>query len=212
MIIDRLSAAREGLRPSERKVAELILQRPLLATELSIAEAAAQAGVSEPTVMRFCRALGLNGYADLRRQLVRDLARRAPPVHRAHEAPAGDALGAAAALLAQAQTIALDCALPDLAEALARDLITAGFRLAAPAALTLHITDTAITLAHRDGQSMTLPAQAGSALTRLGGLAQSLAALIARAAPANAFALQAAREAAQAAAQRAFHTHRSSPS
>lgn len=194
------------LRPSERKVADLILQRPLLATGLAIAEIAAQAGVSEPTVIRFCRSLGLSGYAELRRLLLRDLERRAPPVHRVHDAPMADELAAAVALLAQADTLALDCASPEIAAAAVTDLTDAGFRFtdASGANVRVQITRDAISLSNRDGDVVILPSPPGRALDRVAAQALTLSALIARAAPANADKVQAARETAQAAAHRAF--------
>lgn len=68
----RLRNIRESLpqlRPSERKVAELILQAPDQAARLRLAELAGRAGVSEPTVMRLCRALGFDSHTELRMAL-----------------------------------------------------------------------------------------------------------------------------------------------
>jgi RpiR family carbohydrate utilization transcriptional regulator len=54
------------MSPSERKVGETILANPQAAIAWSIAEAAGFSGVSEPSIMRFCRKLGFDGYADFR--------------------------------------------------------------------------------------------------------------------------------------------------
>ena len=78
MLIARVKAHLAELRPSERRVAELMLAQPVLTAGASIRMIAAQAGVSEPTVVRFCRAVGCRGVQDLKRQLGRELARRAP--------------------------------------------------------------------------------------------------------------------------------------
>jgi Helix-turn-helix domain, rpiR family len=76
MLFARISEALEHLRPSERRVAEFILARPTVAAEMTIADLAGEVGVSEPTVMRFCRAIGLKGFQDMKRQVLRDLERR----------------------------------------------------------------------------------------------------------------------------------------
>ena len=61
------------LRTSERKVAEYVLQHPESVIGKSITRLADDAGTSEPTVMRFCRKLGLSGYMDLKMNLARNL-------------------------------------------------------------------------------------------------------------------------------------------
>ena len=63
----------EGLRNSEKKVAKCVLADPAAVISSSITELAERAGTSEPTVIRFCRKLGLGGYMELRLNLARDL-------------------------------------------------------------------------------------------------------------------------------------------
>ncbi len=62
------------LRKSERKVAEYILANPHGAIRMRIVDLAAQADVSEPTVIRFCRAVGCNGFQDFKLALAQQLA------------------------------------------------------------------------------------------------------------------------------------------
>ena len=50
------------LRKSERKVADFILQHPASILSLRMSDLANKAAVSEPTVIRFCRALGFDGF------------------------------------------------------------------------------------------------------------------------------------------------------
>ena len=50
------------LRKSERKVAEFVLKDPLAVIRMRIVDLAQHAEVSEPTVVRFCRAVGCNGF------------------------------------------------------------------------------------------------------------------------------------------------------
>ncbi|MCB1644967.1 MAG: MurR/RpiR family transcriptional regulator [Pseudomonadales bacterium] len=58
------------LPPSEKRVALWLLENPRAATNTNIAELASLAGISEPTVIRFCRRLGLNGFRALKDQLI----------------------------------------------------------------------------------------------------------------------------------------------
>jgi RpiR family transcriptional regulator, carbohydrate utilization regulator len=80
----------DDLRNSEKKVALAVLDSPDTVIYQSISELAENAGVSEPTVLRFCRALGFRGYHDLKIQLAQDLV---PEVKNIHEdvAPGDDA-------------------------------------------------------------------------------------------------------------------------
>ncbi len=63
----------DSLRNSEKKVAKCVLSEPGAVVNSSITELAEKAGTSEPTVIRFCRRLGLGGYMELRLNLARDL-------------------------------------------------------------------------------------------------------------------------------------------
>lgn len=72
-----------SVRPSERKVGELMLADPNAFSALTLAGAARAAGVSEPTVLRFCEALGCEGFADFRLRLARSVAFGVPATHSA---------------------------------------------------------------------------------------------------------------------------------
>ncbi len=61
------------LRRSDRRVAEHILSDPQAALSATIAETAREAAVSEPTVMRFCAALGFDGYQDFKLRLAQSV-------------------------------------------------------------------------------------------------------------------------------------------
>jgi RpiR family carbohydrate utilization transcriptional regulator len=61
------------LRNSEKKVAAYILKHPESVIGKSITSLAEAVGTSEPTVVRFCRKLGLSGYMDLKMNLARNL-------------------------------------------------------------------------------------------------------------------------------------------
>jgi RpiR family carbohydrate utilization transcriptional regulator len=76
---DRIAEVMDRLSPAERKVAELVAADPAGTVSATVASIAKSAGVSEPTVVRFCRSLGLDGFADLRMALVRAEGRGAAP-------------------------------------------------------------------------------------------------------------------------------------
>jgi RpiR family carbohydrate utilization transcriptional regulator len=64
-------------------VAELVLQDPARAMRLSMAAVAGAAGVSEPTVMRFCTGLGFEGFQSFKYALAEALAIGIPVTHSA---------------------------------------------------------------------------------------------------------------------------------
>jgi RpiR family carbohydrate utilization transcriptional regulator len=66
------------LRKSDRRVAEHILSDPQAALGATVAETARSAGVSEPTVMRFCAALGFEGFQDFKLKLAHSVALGVP--------------------------------------------------------------------------------------------------------------------------------------
>lgn len=69
-----LMSARERLPAAERRVADLLLERPHELLKLSLAAVASQALVSEPTVIRCCRSLGCHGFADFKLRMAQTLA------------------------------------------------------------------------------------------------------------------------------------------
>lgn len=66
--------SRPKLRKSELKVADHILTQPEKMIHLRIVDLAQQAGVSEPTVVRFCRAIGCDGFQEFKLQLAQHVA------------------------------------------------------------------------------------------------------------------------------------------
>ena len=68
---DRIAEVLPRLSPAERKVADIVAADLAGAMGATVAQLAKAAGVSEPTVVRFCRSLGLDGFADLRLALAR---------------------------------------------------------------------------------------------------------------------------------------------
>ncbi|MGB2516287.1 MAG: MurR/RpiR family transcriptional regulator, partial [Pseudomonadales bacterium] len=65
----------DRLRKSEKKVADFVMQTRSSVVQMRIVDLAAAAEVSEPTVLRFCRALGFDGFQDFRDILAKDPSR-----------------------------------------------------------------------------------------------------------------------------------------
>ncbi len=73
-LLEIIARAQDGLRKSDRRVAEVVLDRPAEVVDMTLAALARAAGVSEPTVIRFCNAIGCDGFRGMRVKLARSLA------------------------------------------------------------------------------------------------------------------------------------------
>ena len=73
-LLRRVAAAQVDLTPAEAKVAALVLAEPSSVLSQSLMQVAARAGVSEPTVIRFCRSIGLDGFQSFRLRLAQSIA------------------------------------------------------------------------------------------------------------------------------------------
>jgi RpiR family carbohydrate utilization transcriptional regulator len=73
-LIELITRRSVELRPSHAKVAEVVLTNPLEVVGLSIAGLAKAAGVSEPTVVRFCADVGFDGYRSFKIALAQAVA------------------------------------------------------------------------------------------------------------------------------------------
>jgi len=78
----RINSAIESFKPSERAVADFVLNNPERVMHMSISEASQSIGVGESTIIRFCRGLGYKGYQDFKLRLAQDLVE---PAHYIHE-------------------------------------------------------------------------------------------------------------------------------
>ncbi|MCG5241598.1 MurR/RpiR family transcriptional regulator [Azospirillum doebereinerae] len=88
-MLARIVAMRDRIRPSERKMADYVLAQPGEVIGLSMAEAAERVGVSEPTVARFCTALGCSGFREFKIKLAQDIAGGMPFLQQGGEASGG---------------------------------------------------------------------------------------------------------------------------
>mgnify|MGYP001086733109 CR=1 FL=1 len=73
-LLQHIAQSRHLLRKSELKVADHVLLDPAAVMHSSMAELAHLVGISEPTIVRFCRAIGCSGFQDLKLKLAQSLA------------------------------------------------------------------------------------------------------------------------------------------
>ncbi len=80
-MLTTIKNALPGLTPSEQRVGRWILQHPKEAANTTLARLAAECETSEPTVVRFCRHVGLSGFRELAIRLTEALSSPATYVH-----------------------------------------------------------------------------------------------------------------------------------
>lgn len=81
-MLDRIEQQMPTLSPAEQRVARWVLGHPRQAARAKLAVVAQSSGTSEPTVIRFCRHLGLSGFRELAIGVTESLSRPATYVHR----------------------------------------------------------------------------------------------------------------------------------
>lgn len=75
-LLSRIEAMMPGMTRSDVAIARKLLAAPDTFAVSSVRAIATEIGVSEPTVVRFCRNVGCDGFKDLKFRLTRDLAFR----------------------------------------------------------------------------------------------------------------------------------------
>lgn len=70
-----------ALAAAEARVANWVMQQPEKIMRLSMAQVAQACGVSDTTVLRFCRNAGFQGYTDLKLSIARDLTSPTQVIH-----------------------------------------------------------------------------------------------------------------------------------
>ncbi len=73
-IIRAIENCLPDLRKSERKVADYVMAQTAAVIHMRIVDLAQEAHVSEPTVVRFCRAIGCDGFQDFKLALAQHIA------------------------------------------------------------------------------------------------------------------------------------------
>ena len=98
LVLDRLTDERNALSRAERLVAEVVAGDPTLVAFGTVAQLAAAAGTSPPTVVRMARRLGYGGFGELQAAVQADLAGRlSPAAERIRARPPAAPLAAALA-------------------------------------------------------------------------------------------------------------------
>jgi len=72
-MIAKINSMDRNFTKSEKNIAKVIMQDPEKVIYASIAELSSACKVSEPTIIRFCRKIGLNGYQDLKLTLAKEM-------------------------------------------------------------------------------------------------------------------------------------------
>ena len=72
-LIRRITENQASLRKSEAKVANYVLANASEVIKMRIVDLASKSEVSEPTVIRFCKALGFDGFQSFKLQLAQQL-------------------------------------------------------------------------------------------------------------------------------------------
>lgn len=80
-VIGRIRLAEPELSRSWQALARIVLDRPEAVTRMNLAAFAAEAGVSQPTVIRFCRRFGCDGFPDFKISLAQAMMVGLPYVH-----------------------------------------------------------------------------------------------------------------------------------
>ncbi|MEY8141188.1 MurR/RpiR family transcriptional regulator [Falsihalocynthiibacter sp. CO-5D18] len=82
-VIEATRSMLPDLRKSDRKVADVLIANPQWFMNATIADVAELAAVSQPTVMRFCAAVGCEGFQDFKIRLAQSIAFGTPATHSA---------------------------------------------------------------------------------------------------------------------------------
>lgn len=115
-IRSRTQDAMEQLSNAERKVARTLLARYPSAGLTTVAELAAEAQVSAPTVLRFAGRLGFTGFQDLQRALIAELNDEGSPLRQYEQKRAAGSEGGILARTGQSFLDALSATYAELPE------------------------------------------------------------------------------------------------
>jgi RpiR family carbohydrate utilization transcriptional regulator len=77
-LLKSILTKRSDMGAAEQRVADYVSTHPEQVMQMSMAELSGNASVSDPTIMRFCRRLGYEGYQDFKLNLAQTLVPSAP--------------------------------------------------------------------------------------------------------------------------------------
>lgn len=72
-LVSKITADLTRLSEAERKIGEYIIQNPELIPHMTTKELSAKSGVSQATIIRFCKSIGIESYKSFKLALVKDL-------------------------------------------------------------------------------------------------------------------------------------------
>lgn len=104
-MLSKIQRRTPDLSRAEQRVARWVTQHPKQAARATLAEVSRECGASEPTVIRFCRRIGLGGFRDFTIELTAALSQPASYVHR--DVQADDDIADAAAKVMESSIQAL---------------------------------------------------------------------------------------------------------
>jgi len=81
-MLSQIARAAPDLSRAEKRVASWVLDHPKQATSATLAHIANECGTSEPTVLRFCRRMGMKGFRELGVRVAESLSVPGSYVHR----------------------------------------------------------------------------------------------------------------------------------
>ncbi len=79
--LTRIRSSYPSLAASEKRVADWVMKEPEKILHLSMAQVARECGVSDTTVLRFCRNAGFQGYTDLKLSIAMNLTSPTQVIH-----------------------------------------------------------------------------------------------------------------------------------
>lgn len=82
-MLSQINDLTPDLSRAEQRVARWVVEHPRQASRSTLAAVAMECGVSEPTVIRFCRHVGMEGFREFTIRLTEDLSRPVSTVHNA---------------------------------------------------------------------------------------------------------------------------------
>lgn len=85
-LLDRIRMELDQFSSAEQAVGQLVLKDPTGFQKMPVTELAKRAGVSSPSVVRFCRTLGYEGLSDFKLKLAASLTSGMPFVHQSVQA------------------------------------------------------------------------------------------------------------------------------
>lgn len=80
-MLSKIKRCKPDLSQAEQGVADWVLAHPGQARNATLAEVALATGASEPTVIRFCRSIGLKGFREFKLRLVETLSQPSSFIH-----------------------------------------------------------------------------------------------------------------------------------